>query len=186
MAQFKIAYQLTAAIEGGYVNDPDDNGGETYKGISRKWHPDWTGWSIIDVYKQSHSLKTGDTISGETLAKLVMEFYQLKFWDSNRLDEINDQDIANEIYDTGVNMSYKTAAKILQEALNLLNRNCKDYPDINVDGMIGKATLDIVNNHKYPRAIVKTLNVLQGARYVDLCKHDPNQEKFFRGWLMRA
>ena len=33
------AFKEVAAIEGGYVNDPQDTGGETYKGISRVNHP---------------------------------------------------------------------------------------------------------------------------------------------------
>ena len=36
MADFRLAYKKIEAAEGGYVNDPDDKGGETYKGISRK------------------------------------------------------------------------------------------------------------------------------------------------------
>ncbi|RYD50653.1 MAG: hypothetical protein EOP52_13405, partial [Sphingobacteriales bacterium] len=35
MADFLTAYKRTAVAEGGYANDPDDLGGETYKGIAR-------------------------------------------------------------------------------------------------------------------------------------------------------
>lgn len=35
MAKFEHALQLLLQHEGGYVNDPDDQGGETYKGIAR-------------------------------------------------------------------------------------------------------------------------------------------------------
>jgi len=36
---FEDAYERTAQIEGFYVNNPNDNGGETYCGIARKFHP---------------------------------------------------------------------------------------------------------------------------------------------------
>ena len=54
MADFRLAYKKIEAAEGGYVNDPDDKGGETYKGISRKANPDWDGWISIDQIKKAH------------------------------------------------------------------------------------------------------------------------------------
>lgn len=53
MANFKIALDKVLSREGGYINDPDDKGGETYKGISRKYNPDWKGWRIIDNTKKN-------------------------------------------------------------------------------------------------------------------------------------
>jgi len=52
MAEFNIALQKTLAHEGGYSNDPNDMGGETYKGISRASHSVWKGWAIVDKYKK--------------------------------------------------------------------------------------------------------------------------------------
>jgi lysozyme family protein len=43
MADFKQAYQLVLQNEGGYVNDPNDPGGETYKGVARNIYI-VTGW----------------------------------------------------------------------------------------------------------------------------------------------
>ena len=51
MADFRTAYYLTMGHEGGYNNDPDDVGGETYKGIARNYHASWEGWKIVDMYK---------------------------------------------------------------------------------------------------------------------------------------
>ena len=39
MANFKESFDKVILAEGGYVNDPDDAGGETYLGISRVNHP---------------------------------------------------------------------------------------------------------------------------------------------------
>lgn len=52
MADFKTAYKKIEAAEGGYCFDPDDAGGETYKGISRRANPNWNGWISIDAIKK--------------------------------------------------------------------------------------------------------------------------------------
>jgi len=57
MAIFDEAFEKTAAIEGGYVLDPDDAGGETYKGISRRFNPSWGGWDKIDEMKKANPRK---------------------------------------------------------------------------------------------------------------------------------
>ena len=51
MANYNIAYNKVIKIEGGYVNDPDDAGGETYMGISRKFNPNAKFWKVIDEIK---------------------------------------------------------------------------------------------------------------------------------------
>ena len=48
MANFDIAFRRTISAEGGYVNDPNDKGGETYMGISRRAHPTSKIWTYID------------------------------------------------------------------------------------------------------------------------------------------
>ena len=40
MSAFDIAFKITIGHEGGYVNDPDDPGGETNYGISKRSYPD--------------------------------------------------------------------------------------------------------------------------------------------------
>ena len=52
MAEFDISFQKVLSYEGGYVNDPDDPGGETYKGIARKMNSKWDGWVLVDLLKQ--------------------------------------------------------------------------------------------------------------------------------------
>ncbi len=54
MAKFIDAYKKVLNNEGIYSNDPDDAGGETYKGISRKANPNWDGWISIDAIKKAH------------------------------------------------------------------------------------------------------------------------------------
>lgn len=185
MANFEIAHEKTSSIEGGYVNDPTDNGKETYRGISRKYFPDWKGWEIIDQYKENTTLKRNQYINNPDLDVLVDDFYKQHFWDSIKLGSINYQELANEMFDTAVNMGLKTSVKFLQEALNLLNKNEKSYQDLKVDGIIGNRTIGIANSFQNYSALLKTMNGLQFMKYVRICKNKPEQEKFFLGWLKR-
>ncbi len=49
---FAEALKHTLEFEGGYANDPADRGGETFRGISRKNWPRWSGWDLIDQVKR--------------------------------------------------------------------------------------------------------------------------------------
>jgi len=87
MAEFNIALQKTFVYEGGYSNDPDDLGGETYKGISRASHLAWKGWFIIDKYKD----KSGFPVILDRdieLQKQVELFYLYEFWLPLKADQI--------------------------------------------------------------------------------------------------
>lgn len=184
MADFKTAYNITMAHEGGYANNPADTGGETWKGIARKKHPDWPGWTLID--KAKHGDFPANLNSVPNLQYFVEQFYKVKFWDYLKLDQINNQKIANELFDTSVNMGQGIAALFLQRSLNVSNRNGKDYPDLQVDGAIGAITVNAVNNHPRPDQLFKLINTLQGARYIGICEANPTQEIFLTSWLSRV
>lgn len=187
MADFKTAYKITMANEGGYANNPADSGGETWKGIARKKHPDWPGWGIIDHYK--NKIKSGFPESlkdAPGLQESVEMFYKVGFWDYLKLDQVNNQKIANELFDTSVNMGQGIAALFLQRSLNISNRNGKDYGDIQLDGNIGPATISTLNSHPRQEQVLKLLNTLQGAKYIAICEANPSQEIFLTSWLSRV
>ena len=50
--EFQEAFDKVVVAEGGYVNDPHDNGGETFMGISRKFNPDSVLWKYVDAEKK--------------------------------------------------------------------------------------------------------------------------------------
>ena len=55
MASFGEAFEHTMGMEGGYANDPQDVGGETFMGVSRVYNPGWYGWTIIDGQKDEYN-----------------------------------------------------------------------------------------------------------------------------------
>lgn len=190
MANFNQAYAVVKKNEGGYANNPNDRGGETYKGIARKMWPSWNGWIYIDSIKATKG-KTAEIINREgeknvSLQASVLAFYKQNFWDKLNLDLVNDQQIGYELFDTSVNMGTGVAAVNLQRVLNVCNRNQKDYPDLKVDGDIGNTTIGVLNNHKYPRNIWKWLNVLQGNKYFSIQEANPSQEEFNISWISRV
>lgn len=193
MANFKTAFDHTLGHEGGYVNDKDDPGGETYKGISRVHWADWEGWNIIDAVfmataadPENFSNLLDNNIE---LTAHVQAFYKTEFWNKFHGDEINDDRIAGELFDTAVNQSIIRASKYFQLALNYANRNGKLFPDIVVDGFIGNGTLGAFNKLKTKddfNFIYITMNVLQAHYYLTRMDKNPVMEKYARGWFNRV
>jgi len=164
MAEFVPAFNHTVGVEGGYVNDPDDPGGETKYGISKRSYPD------LDI----KNLDIND-------ASVI---YFKDFWKRLNLDQVNNQTIAAEVFDTAVNCGRFKAAEILQRSLNMVG----GYPGkrLSVDGKIGPKTIQAINNCRYPEALLKCLNGFQFEHYYQIVKRDISQRKWFRGWLRRV
>lgn len=192
MADFRTAYVKTAVVEGGYANDPDDLGGETYKGIARKMQPGWRGWPLIDALKQGvgNDAAAIDRAAeaSPSLQMFVLSAYQKSYWDTMSLDWLQDQRVANELYDTGVNMGIGRAGLFFQRALNCINRNGDLFPDLKLDGQVGPKTIQAFNSLSQAdrNTVWKLLNCQQGAKYIDICEANPKQEKFMRSWALRV
>jgi lysozyme family protein len=126
---------------------------------------------------------------------IAMDIYKRRFWVAPHFDQIEplSEAIAMELFDTGVNMGPTVAAKFLQRCLNVLNREGKDYPDIGADGQIGPMTIQALKGYLAKRPgpvgetrMLRALNALQGARYVELAEGRPANEEFEFGWLDRV
>jgi len=189
MANFIEAYNITLKHEGGYSYDIDDMGGETYKGIARRYYPSWEGWAIIDIYKEDYSSFPNNAYNDSSLDLKVKDFYKANYWDVNLLDECPSQPVANELFDTGVNMGISRAGRFLQKALNVLNKDGQIYPDIVEDGKVGNNTIKALKAHlsyKGDEYLYKVLNILQGMHYINYMTKSSIQEKFAFGWLKRV
>ena len=119
MANFNIEFEKLILAEGGYVNDSDDAGGETYLGISRKNNPNWSGWKLIDSIKKTYGTKniTARLKANESITNSAKLLYKIKYWDVLELDDIPNQDIAHQLFDTCVNCGKSIAIRIAQQVL---------------------------------------------------------------------
>lgn len=113
MANFEEAYKRTCKFEGGWVNKDGDSGKETYKGISRVANPNWPGWSIVDAYKKKSNFPK-NLDSDKKLQQLVKDCYKNNYWNPVWGDKIKNQKVANDIYDTAVNMGVAMSIKLSQ------------------------------------------------------------------------
>ena len=118
MANYKEAIAKVLKHEGGYVNDPDDKGGETYKGISRKNWSKWIGWNIVDNSKSLANFPKC-LYSNTLLNEYVVDFYKRNFWVPIGGDNIKDQDVANILVDAAVLEGIKPAVKRAQRIVGI-------------------------------------------------------------------
>lgn len=161
--------------EGPYVNNADDPGRATKYGITE-----------AVARRQGY---TGDMRDlPESLAK---EIYIDIYWTEthyNRVAELS-MKVAEELLDTGVNCGVGVASRFFQRCLNVFNLRNEYYPMIVVDGLIGPRTLAAFESYLQRRdvrgelVLLRALNSLQGARYVELAESNPDLETFVYGWF---
>lgn len=167
---------LTALIgrEGKYSNNPADKGGETMWGIT------------VAVARAFGYIGSMALMPRET----AMQIYRERYWTQPGFDKVSmlNAVIAEELLDTGVNMGPATAGKFLQRALNVLNKRATLFPDLTVDGGIGKMTLTALDAFLKARGndgrtvLLRMLNAQQSVRYMELAEADMTQEDFEYGW----
>jgi len=171
-------------VEGGYVNDPDDPGGETIAGIARRYNPRWSGWAKVDRIKARNEVPVVADVERE-----LYEHYRLMYWDPVRCSDFQDDAVALVVFDTSVHMGTSRAATYLQQALNLLNRDGRSWPEILEDGRIGPTTLSILarclRGRHGSKDLVLVIHTLRGMHYINRVRQRPSQEKYLRGWLRR-
>ena len=124
MANFKEAFEKVVFNEGGYVNDSDDAGGETYMGISRKAHPNAIIWKHID--KITAKYKTAKTITkylkeNKELTREIESIYKSDYWAKFNLDKEKSQRLANQIFDSAVNCGVSATIKRINRVKNELD-----------------------------------------------------------------
>lgn len=198
MAQFREAFYRTNAVEGIYSNDKNDSGGETVFGISRNNWPKEPLWAVVDLKRTEPGFPKN--LDCEVVIDMAEQFYKKNFWDRFLLDEVKSQAVANEIYDTGINIG-TTILRFCVLALNSLNKQQSLYSDLSFENAETKAVierLNIVTDHKNGvQVLVKALNSIQGVYYMvgkngfrslveALIKDPPTQtrEDFMWGWMI--
>lgn len=121
MADFKQAFKKIIFNEGGYANDPDDAGGETYMGISRRAHPNAIIWKHVDAvtakYKTAKEINANLKDNAE-LNKEIEAIYKSDYWNVFNLDNEKSQRLATQIFDDAVNRGVNATKAAINRVRN--------------------------------------------------------------------
>src|SRR6478672_707008 len=133
MANFKMAFLFTLQHEdstrSGKVTV--DAGGRTRFGIAEKFHPDLPEEFFTEPVE-------------DALAE-AEKIEEREYWDRMRLAEVESQNVANKLFDMGVNMGVRQAAVYAQRAANALVDCDRRLVE---DGVLGTKTLAAINTVK--------------------------------------
>ena len=189
---FKENLELVLQDEGVYSNDLHDPGGETVYGIARNYHPGWQGWELIDEFKRYFDTEEQfkrHIEASEEIKKLVRVFYYREFWKRLHLDKLNDYPaLQKKLFNVAVNKGVQKTAMFLQRALNILNKNEKYYPDLIIDGLIGRKTLAALRKIEELGKIKNLewwLETIIRSDYLKSTERDKKKERFAYGWANR-
>lgn len=152
------AIRVAIQIEGGYVNDPQDPGGETKYGISKRMFP-------------------AEDIPNLTEERAAQLYYEC-FWEPSRADNLDDK-IRRPYFLLCIHSGQRRAARILQEAINDYRSQRGRHP-IPVDGEIGVETIAASKGIEPKRLL--DFAMLYYARIVI---RRPTQLKYWHGWCNR-
>lgn len=166
MADIKKLAPFILKWEGGFVNDPLDKGGATNMGVTigtwRSVGYDKDGDGDIDV-DDLHLLDTKDVIE-----RVLRPHY----WNRWRADEIKNQSVANILVD----WVWASGAHGIRRPQRILG--------VTADGIVGPKTIAAVNSMDPMELHFRIKN--DRIKFIDeICKKNPSQERFRRGWLNR-
>jgi len=185
MADFIKAYKITIlGNEGGY--NPGIGEKETYRGIDRGANPQWNGWPIIDTIKKSNpglSISKMNVLLSQNLSLQtnIEHFYKASYWDTVSLDQVTDQQLANNLFDCSVNQGEGMARKFMQAACNYVIVAVKSTTKLLVvDKKIGLATLNALNTLP-PVEINAEINAEREASY----RKDAGYAEWGKVWQKR-
>lgn len=150
--------------EGGFVNDPDDLGGATNKGVT------------LSTYMQYCRKKGYPVPTVERLKNLSdrewTEILKTMYWDRWKADQIVDQSVANILVD----WVWASGTHGIKRPQRILG--------VTVDGIVGNLTLAAVNARDAKELFFAIKS--DRIKFIDeICKARPANEKFRRGWLNR-
>ena len=124
LTEFDDIIEIVLEHEGGYVNDPDDPGGETNFGVAKRSHPD------VDI---ANLTRDG-----------AKEIYKEVYWDKNKVESLPVH-LRHIFFDMCVNQGRGRAVKILQQSANAKGA------DLKVDGGMGPMTISAMEGVELDR-----------------------------------
>lgn len=181
MKNFTNAFYILMSLEfnspkNALHKNPNEKG-LTFMGIYETAHPSWQGWGQVraainaygDIEKASIALYNDDA-----LIEKVKIFYKKEFWDKMRLDEVDSELKACELFVFGVNVDTVPAVRVLQRLLGVV-----------VDGIMGQKTLKALNDYN-EQSFDVDFDRAEIAYYRNLVKAKPEYHIYEGGWINRA
>lgn len=162
MADYKKLVPFLLEHEGGVVNDPDDAGGFTNKGVTLR--------TFRNVFGQDKTEKDLVNITDEQWGKIFKEYY----WDKMKGDKIESQSVANMAVDWAYNAGVGTVSKKIQNIVGT-----------KPDGIIGGGTLKLINDYD-SKELFDAIKAARIMFYKKLVEKKPSNSKFLKGWLRRV
>ena len=173
-----VIFDHVIRAEGGYVNDPDDNGGPTRYGVTQTV---WTNFCGTDPSHEDWPTDVKD-ISKE-MAKAYYD-HRFSFMEMWRLPA----PLWNSVFDFEVNAG-RNAIKVMQEMAREHGLRRNRHEPIEVDGIIGPLTEGGVNRLHWAfgtRHFLYQYTARRMAYYLTLTEKNPKYDKYLAGWLNRS
>ena len=142
--------------EGGYVNHPQDPGGMTNLGVTKKVWEEWTGQPADEQIMRSLT------------PEKVTPLYKKRYWDAVKGDDLP-IGIDLCVFDCAVNSGVSRSARFIQSTAG-----------VTADGVIGPKTIEAINS-KQPSSLISDFCAKREAFYRTL----PTFATFGKGWMNR-
>ena len=156
-SNWKRSFELMLKSEGSFVNHPQDPGGMTNLGVTKRVWEQWVGRESNE--KEMRSLTPA----------MVEPLYKRKYWDACKCDDLP-EGLDYLVFDFAVNAGPGRSIKTLQSAVGTTP-----------DGIIGPKTLAAVRAID-PHELIEKFSVAKTEFYESL----PTFPTFGRGWLNRV
>ncbi len=166
---FEQVFPKVFKNEGGYANQKNDTGGETYGGISRVYFPKWEGWALVDQFKKQNGGFLPRYWRNATLDAMLPKFYKEQFWDANHMDKFPAQ-LRLSLFDMAFNGGAGKAWGVLRMAAGM--KYATNF-DTSLFEIAKKVTPE-----QYAAARI--------VRYEIIVRDNPKNQEFLEGWKNRT
>ena len=139
MSSFEKAIDRVLAHEGGYVNDPRDNGGET-------------NWGITIAVARANGYQGSMRAMSRNDAKAI---YRKQYWDAVKADQLPFV-VAFQLFDAAVNHGVRRAVLLIQQTVGTTQ-----------DGVIGGKTIQAISSRD-PQQLALLFNAVRLEFYAGL------------------
>lgn len=165
MASIDILFPFILSFEGGFVNDPDDLGGATNKGVT------------LNTYRQYAKQCGQPEPSVEDLKKIpdfvVKDIMKKNYWDKWKANQIKSQGVANALVDW---LWHSGAASI---------KTVQTLMKVAADGIVGPKTIAAINDRD-AQALFSSVQIERKSYLERICEKRPTNRKYLNGWLRRV